>query len=100
MSFKNDLIIKSFSEGGAILYYYIVSKTLLDNLDVTYRKARKWSIKRVIKRFDRLNNQFRNCYQKVIDSYHKSLLQDRYFENKQLINKLIRLVKSKKFVLQ
>lgn len=97
MSFKNDLIIKSFSEGGAIIYYYIVSKTLLDNLEVAYRKAKKWSIKRVIKRFDRLNNKFRNYYQNVIDSYHKSLFQERYFENKKLINKLIRLMKNKKF---
>lgn len=90
----NHFIENNFVDGHGLIYCYHATKALLDCLDVNLKQ-----IKRITNRFKLLNNQFRNFYQSLPNHFHKSLLRDRYFENKKLINKLIRLVKSKKFMI-
>jgi len=83
----------------SLVYYYNLFIRLLSHQKATIILLGLNEIKRIIKRFRILNGKFLNLYRKVSNNFHNSLLRDRYFENKQLINKLIRLVKSKKFVI-
>lgn len=95
-SITNELLSDLMCE-YSLVYYYNLARSILKNKKNVFRLLKKDDVKRIIKRFIAFNNEFLYSYQKLKYHFHKSLLRDRYFENKQLINKLIRLMKSKKF---
>jgi hypothetical protein len=97
-SVTNELLSDLMCE-YSLVNYYNLAKKILKNKKNAFILLKKDDVKRIIKRFIAFNNEFLYSYKKLSYKFNKSLLRDRYFENKKLINKLIRLVKSKKFMI-
>ena len=79
-------------------YYYEIAHMIVYNSKLNYKKS---ELKTIINKFKAENKNILRIYTKLENNnVEKYLYRIKYLRSKKLINKLIRLVKSKKFMLQ